>query len=302
MDNVDMAGFIFVPYDDGQYSVWTTFYRGFDVPGFVGAQGSVVQNNDMSLSFTNGTGMISKLTPMWSKDADPRLLGMSPTYNGSPKMQSLGDMDGAVVTFIANGLGNGISDILDKTTFFASFAASKSNPGSIKGYDLNKLSSMMGMSQTQIMGMLKNMNTDMAGALKGMASIDGAMLGSTDSKTGSSIWVGAQMPALFTEEGKIGLEYNWGSKYWRPFTYGEDTLIGSKAAVRGQAVEAYYTQPISKALSMQLRYTYIDYKYTGSQAFFGDEGAPMTIADAKAAGMNPVDSASDLRFYIRYKY
>ncbi|MEO1954053.1 MAG: DUF3373 family protein [Campylobacterales bacterium] len=124
-----------------------------------------------------------------------------------------------------------------------------------------------------------------------------AMLGSLDNESGSSIYLGAQMPNM--TGGKFGLEYNHGSKYWRPFTYGEDTMIGSKLAVRGDAYEAYWTQPIiDKIFTMQVRYTYIDYDYTGSQAFFGDFGTPMDVANIPSA----IDTAQDLRVYFRYRY
>jgi len=128
-----------------------------------------------------------------------------------------------------------------------------------------------------------------------------AMLGSMDNESGTSIYAGIQMPNM--TGGKFGFEYNQGSEYWRPFTYAEDTMVGSKLAVRGSAYEAYWSQPLIKNIfSMQVRYTYLDYDYTGSNAFFGDGGMPMKLADAKAAGMDPVESASDLRVYFRYRY
>ena len=128
------------------------------------------------------------------------------------------------------------------------------------------------------------------------------MLGSIDNQAGTSIYIGAQMPNM--TGGKFGIEYNHGSKYWRPFTYAEDTMAGSKMAVRGDAVEAYWTQPIiGKMFDMQLRYTYMSYDYTGSNAFFGDGGTPMELKDAQAAGMgDPVETAQDLRVYFRYRY
>lgn len=127
------------------------------------------------------------------------------------------------------------------------------------------------------------------------------MLGSTESQTGTSWYAGVQMPAVITE-GKIGFEYNQGSKYWRSFTYGEDTLVGSKLAARGKAYEAYYTHPIFKELSAQVRYTMIKYDYTGSNSFFGAEGTPMTMEAAQAAYQNPVKESNDLRLVFRYRY
>jgi hypothetical protein len=109
-----------------------------------------------------------------------------------------------------------------------------------------------------------------------------SMLGSADSETGTSWWIGTQLPV--TDSGKFGLEYNHGSEYWRPFTYAEDTMIGSKLAARGDAWEAYFTYQLTDALSAQLRYTKIDYDYTGSNGFFGNySGASMKIDDLKAA-------------------
>ena len=125
------------------------------------------------------------------------------------------------------------------------------------------------------------------------------MLGSIDNEIGTSLYIGAQMPNM--TGGKFGIEYNHGSKYWRPFTYAEDTMIGSKLAARGDAYEAYWSQPIiDNIFTMQVRYTYINYNYTGSNAFFGDGGTPVKLKDA--VGQDPVESAQDLRVYFRYSY
>lgn len=127
------------------------------------------------------------------------------------------------------------------------------------------------------------------------------MLGSIDNEVGTSVYMGVQMPNM--TGGKFGVEYNQGSKYWRPFTYAEDTMVGSKLAVRGNAFEMYWSQPlVGDVFSMQIRYTQINYDYTGSNAFFGDGGTPMTLADAQKAGMDPVETAKDLRIYFRYRY
>ncbi len=222
LDVVDMAGFIFVPYDDGQYSVKTTWYRGLNLPG------------------------------MMDTDDD-----------GAPDtLQTTGNMDGAAISLKAEGIGDGINDFLDDTTVFLSYATTTSDPDG------------------------------------------GRMLGSTESETGNSIWVGVQVPNM--TGGKFGLEYNQGSEHWRPFTYGEDTMIGSKIATRGSAIEAYWTQPlIEKVFSMQVRYTSITYDYTGSNAFFGDGGTAMAISDVEAANGamgDPVETAQDIRVYFRYRY
>ena len=227
IDNVDMAGFIFVPYNDGQYTLQTTWYRGFDVPGM-----------DMSTYVPN---------------------------TAPATLKNVGDMDGMALSVQAKGIGDGISDFLDDTTIFASYAVSKSHPK------------------------------------------DGArMFGSGDSKTGNSVWVGATVPNL--TGGKFGLEWNRGSKDWKAFTFGEDTMAASKLNTRGNAYEAYWTQPlIDDVFSMQIRYTYIEFDYTGSDGFFGDGGSSYSMNDAKnaylaAMGPDVVETASDLRVYFRYRY
>lgn len=255
LETVDMAGFIFTPYNDGQYAIETTYYRGFNVPG-----------------------MFASRIMM-----DPQS-GMAMPDMSSMQMMSAGDMDGAAISFKADGIGDGISDFLDESIFFASFAWSKSNPD-----DITRAIHNMGDGSFMMNNTAKS------------------MLGSEDSETGSSVWVGLQVPNMLG--GKFGLEYNQGSEYWRPFTYGEDTLVGSKLAVRGQAYEAYFTQPLmGDYFSMQVRYTYIDYEYTGSNGFFGDGGAPTDLGDEMAVagmammGMDPVETAQDLRVYLRYRY
>jgi len=180
---------------------------------------------------------------------------------------TVGGMHSGTVYAMTKGIGNGWSDFLDYTTVFASFAFSKTDPKD--------------------------------GAPQGM-------LGSTESETGTSFWVGAQFPSLISDYGKWGVEYNHGSKYWRSMTYGEDTNIGSKVAARGDAYEVYFTEYlVEDILSLQLRYTYIDYEYSGSNSFFGDmTGEPIKISNGALDNMgNPiVESAQDIRLYIRYKY
>jgi len=212
VDAIKLIGFIFVPYDDGQYTLKTNLFRSYNLPGL----------ND----------------------------AMNPTLG----FKTVGDLDGFALSFMVDGLME--DTMFEETKLFSSFAMSKTNP------DSNE-----------------------------------KMLGSSESETGTSYWVGMQQPLW---GGNFGLEYNHGSKYWRSFTYAEDTMIGSKLATRGSAIEAYYTYQLNKALSAQLRYTRIDYDYTGSNAFFGDGGTPMSIADSSDS--NVVDKAQDIRFYIRYRF
>jgi hypothetical protein len=236
LDNIDLAGFIFVPYNDGQFIVKTNWFKAFDLPGM-------------------------------EVDATGNLTGF----------KQYGDMQGAAISVLVDGLTE--DGYLSDAKVFGSFAWSQTEPGA-------------GQS----------------------------MLGSPNDESGTSYWFGALLPV--TDDGVFGMEYNHGSQYWRSFTYGEDTMIGSKLATRGDAYEAYFTYKINKALSAQVRYTKIDYDYMGSQGFFGNtSGNAMKIDDVKKGAAaydagyvtpettmakhmlpNIVESADDFRFYLRYRF
>jgi hypothetical protein len=215
ISDIKLAGFIFEPYNDGQYIVKTTYYKAYDLI-------------DMNL------------------DA----MGM-PTNT----MAQIGDMEGAGISILIDGITE--DGYFSDAKLFGSFAWSKSNP------DGEGVTSPDGFGGT-------------------VTSV--GMLGSNESETGTSYWFGAYLPVgEGAEYGTVGLEYNHGSQYWRPFTYAEDTMIGSKIAARGDAWEANYTYQINDALSLQARYVNIDYDYMGSQGFFGNtSGGSMKIDDVKA--------------------
>ena len=235
--DIHMAGFIFVPYDNGQYSIGTQFTGSTNMPG---------QNMDMnpaSLSFGTMTG----LTPA-------------------------GDLYTGSIYAMVNGIGDEWSDFLDDSTFFVSGAMSRTNPDEGK---------------------------DQFGQQK-------SMLGSTRMENGYSYWLGLNMPSLISEEGRFGVEFNHGSNYWRPITYAEDTLAGSKIATRGDAYEVYFTEPLlDDIFTLQVRYTYIDYDYSGSNGFFGNvSGTPMAMDEAirNNVGGQVVDNVQAIRVYLRYRY
>lgn len=211
----------------------------------------------------NDGQIITKLT--WFRAFDlPGMEAVGVDPDGSPafKFRQYGDLEGGAFSILVDGLTE--DGYFSDVKLFGSFAYSKTRPDSGK-----------------------------------------KMLGSADQKTGTSYWIGTQLP--IAEDGKFGLEYNHGSRYWRPINYAEDTMIGSKLAVRGDALEAYFTYQLTEALSTQIRYTKIDYDYTGSNGFFGNtSGAAKKLDDIKtdstAELSSVVESAQDLRFYIRYRF
>jgi len=288
LEDITLAGFIFEPYNDGQYITKATWYRAYDLPDLI---------NPMAMPI-----LPAGIT------ADPT----NPYYNAAYLDMSFGAMNQ-----VGNMEGGAFSALIDGITEDGYFADAK------------------------LFGSLAYSKTD--------PDAGQAMLGSMDSETGTSYWFGTYLPVTDGENnyGTVGLEFNHGSKYWRPFTYAEDTMAGSKMATRGDAWEANWTYQINEALSMQLRYVKMDYDYTGSNGFFGSTtGTAMKIDDIKAGAAawsdmmgtldptdpanvgalatalegtpyegqagnlamaaayapNIVETAEDLRFYIRYRF
>ncbi|MEA3373073.1 MAG: DUF3373 family protein [Campylobacterota bacterium] len=180
--------------------------------------------------------------------------GFGDTPPHNGKKNASGTADLFSVGLKVDGIGDEISDFLDETTVFVSGAYT--NYSAKDGYSL-------------------------------MGSADGG------SKSGSSIWIGAIIPDMMTDSGKLGFEYNHGSQYWTPMTWAEDTAIGSKIAVRGDAYEAYWNFDLFgvKYLPSQVRYTYVQHDYT---------------PNVNCAGwVTPVEediTAQNLRFAVSYRY
>lgn len=243
--DMDLAGLIIQFFDNGQYKVMGNYF---------------IAKNLMDMNVF-GVRAAYTTNPM-----DPRATVYAPMFN----FMDVGDMSGGALSLQVNGIGDGISDFLDDSIFFLSYAFSKTDP--------NK-NQPIGMYGTSLMPMP-------------------GMLGSTDKETGSSVYTGVQVPGIMKGQ-RLGLEYNHGSKYWRSFTYGEDTLVGSKLAARGDAYEIYYIMPVvGKNLTAQLSYVYIDYDYTGSDTFFGWTGTPMDVDTMPGA----VKTAQNVRASLRYRY
>ena len=154
-----------------------------------------------------------------------------------------------------DGIGNEISDFLDATTFFISGAYTTYSP---KSDNYVILSTKAG-----------------------------------ESASGQSLWAGVIIPDMITESGRLGFEYNQGSKHWTPMTWAEDTAIGSKIAVRGSAYEAYWNFDLFgvKYLPAQVRYTYVQHDYTPNINCAGWV-APVAVDII----------AQDLRLTVSYRY
>ncbi|MBY5994162.1 DUF3373 domain-containing protein [Ferrimonas balearica] len=117
---------------------------------------------------------------------------------------------------------------------------------------------------------------------------------------GYGVYAGIQIPV---PGGKFGLEYNYGSEYWTPFTQAQDDPIGSKLATRGHVGEAYYIFDINPKMFIKLAGLYYDYEYSGSGT---PVGAPQKVDDILAGtaySMLPViDTAYDINATLALKF
>ncbi len=102
-----------------------------------------------------------------------------------------------------------------------------------------------------------------------------------DTKTGWAIWVGTRIP-IPQLNSKLGLEYNYGSKWWMPFAMATDDPYIDKIATRGHVAEVYWIWdlPVGEALNeyakafLRIGYQYYWFNYTGSGSWLGK---PMAI-------------------------
>jgi len=119
-------------------------------------------------------------------------------------------------------------------------------------------------------------------------------------RDGYGFYAGVQVPAPY---GKAGLEYNYGSKYWTPFTQGQDDSLGSKLATRGHVGEAYYIFDINPKMFIKVGGLYYDFEYTNSGSPVGKPQKVDDIKDGKAYSLMPViDTAYDLNASLTVKF
>ena len=108
---------------------------------------------------------------------------------------------------------------------------------------------------------------------------------------GYGVYAGVQIPA---PAGKLGLEYNYGSKYWTPFTQAQDDMLGSKLSTRGHVGEAYYIFDINPNMFIKIGGLYYDFVYTNSGSPVGAPQKVSEVLDGTAYSMLPVaDTAWD---------
>ena len=110
-----------------------------------------------------------------------------------------------------------------------------------------------------------------------------------DNNEGYGVYVGIRVPAPM---GKFGLEYNYGSKYWTPFTQNQDDLLGSKLSTRGQVGEAYYIFDINPHCFIKVGGLYYDFEYSGSGSPVGKPVKIDDMEDGDAYSLLPAISSA----------
>jgi hypothetical protein len=119
-------------------------------------------------------------------------------------------------------------------------------------------------------------------------------------RDGYGFYAGIQVPAPM---GKLGLEYNYGSKYWTPFTQGQDDSLGSKLATRGHVGEAYYIFDINPKMFIKVAGLYYDFEYSNSGSPVGKPKKIDDIKDGKEYSLLPViDTAYDLNASLTVQF
>ena len=124
----------------------------------------------------------------------------------------------------------------------------------------------------------------------------------TESKNrdGYGFYAGVQVPAPM---GKFGLEYNYGSEYWTPFTQAQDDVVGSKLATRGHAGEAYYIVDVNPRMFLKFSGIYYDFEYTGSGSPVGKPQKIDDVQDGMAYSLLPaIDTAYDLNASLTVQF
>jgi hypothetical protein len=124
--------------------------------------------------------------------------------------------------------------------------------------------------------------------------------GELEDRDGYMVYLGAVFPMPWNA--RFGLEYNYGSQYWFNFTGAEDSLVGSKLAVRGSVYEGYWHQPIiGDNFFATLGVRYYDYEYSGSGNPMGE---PVKIDELNSLNaLTPVtDEVWDAYVSFTFRY
>ncbi len=109
---------------------------------------------------------------------------------------------------------------------------------------------------------------------------------SMDTRVGWAFYAGIRIPLSLISGAKIGLEYNYGSKWWIPFHVGTEDPYLNKLSTRGHVTEIYWQQDMSvekkyiknARVLWRLGFQYYWFEYYGSANWLE---TPKKISDLK---------------------
>ncbi len=272
LDDTHMAGFNIDAINDGTTFVQLTAFRAFDITDSF--KGLAV----MPFTDTNG-------------DSIPDAMNTNGYITRMQGSENIGDLNLVGVGFTREEM-NGFN-------WFGSFGWTRSEP--------NKNYNPMGLGGLLYDAMPVMEVTDISLKTNGELDVELAHNGDyvksnnwDKERDGYSVYVGCQIPSWM---GKVGLEYNYGSKYWTPFTQAQDDIVGSKLATRGHAGEAYYIFDINPKMFIKLGGIYYDYEYTGSGSPVGLPKKVKDVQDGNEYSMFPaLDKAWDVNASLTVKF
>lgn len=273
LDDTQFAGFNVDLYNDGTTFLSLTAFRGFDIADSF--KGLAV----MPFADTNGDGI-------------PDGMNGGAYVSRFQGQENIGDIN-LVGLGLTREEENGVN-------WFASLGWTRTDPN--KNFNPMGLGGLLydAVPVMQVTGIQVDDNGNFVGV---DMEHTGDYIKSKDwdkERDGYSIYVGLQTPAPM---GKFGLEYNYGSRYWTPFTQAQDDIVGSKLATRGHVGEAYYIFDINPNMFIKLSGIYYDYEYTGSGSPVGLPKKVKDVQDGSEFSMFPViDKAWDLNASLTVKF
>ncbi len=121
--------------------------------------------------------------------------------------------------------------------------------------------------------------------LNGMSLLDPTQI-KKKTRTGYAVYAGVRFPIPQVSGAKLGLEYNYGSKWWMPFHIGSDDPYMNKLSTRGHVAEVYWQQdlPVGAKLVkngralLRVGFQYYWFDYYGSGNWLE---TPRKISDIK---------------------
>lgn len=168
---------------------------------------------------------------------------------------------------------------LDGVDYFISLGMSIADPNGIGSMSMPLIASDGTNTYTTYMDLYYSL-------LTGMSLDPNEIKRNMKTRTGYALYAGIRIPIPQINGAKLGLEYNYGSKWWMPFHVGSDDPYMNKLSTRGHVAEIYWQQdlPVGEKLVkngralLRLGFQYYWFEYYGSANWLE---TPRKISDIK---------------------